>query len=376
MDDDHPARDDRSPVERYSMMLPTSREERLGFIVRAALAVAAVFVGLFIVWRVREAFLLVFLSIVVATVLLAAVGPIRRYTPLSHAWALTLVGVALLLLIAGVAWLLGSQISGQAAELSRQLQQAVQSLEESLGVSLPEIAQVARDAGAGASGGVGGLISATQELFGSLVSVGQAVLAAFASAIVVVIGGFFLAATPERYREGVVKLFPKPQHERIDGALRASGNALRLWLGAQLVSMAIVAVLVALGTWLIGLPAPLALGVLAGLLEFIPLLGPWLGAAPAVLLALPEGGLTVLWTVLLFLAIQQLESNLITPLVQQELVELPAALLLFSVVAMGLLFGPIGVLVAAPLTVVFYVLVKKLYVRETLGERTKVPGET
>jgi predicted PurR-regulated permease PerM len=219
------------------------------------------------------------------------------------------------------------------------------------------------------------VVSAFRDFLGSLFSLGKAVLTGLASLILVVIGGFFLAAAPDRYCAGLVKLFPPQHHENIDSALRLSGNALRLWLFGQLISMAIVGVLVGLGTWLLGLPAPLALGVFAGLMEFIPILGPWLGAVPAVLLAVSEGGWTVLWTIVLFLAIQQVESNLITPLVQQQLVEIPAALLLFAVVGLGLLFGAIGVLVAAPLAVVLYVLVKKLYVRETLGEPTRIPGE-
>jgi predicted PurR-regulated permease PerM len=105
------------------------------------------------------------------------------------------------------------------------------------------------------------------------------------------------------------------------------------------------------------------------------MIGPIAGAVPAVLLALGMGGGTVLWTILLFVAVQQVESNVIMPIVQKQIVELPPALLLFSVIAVGLLFGVVGVLIAAPLTVVLYVLVKQLYIRETLGEHTEVPGE-
>ena len=81
------------------------------------------------------------------------------------------------------------------------------------------------------------------------------------------------------------------------------------------------------------------------------------------------------WTALLFLVIQQVESNLIMPVVQRQMVDLPPALLLFSVVAVGLLFGITGVLIAAPLTIVIYVLVKMLWVRDALGQETHVPGE-
>jgi predicted PurR-regulated permease PerM len=108
----------------------------------------------------------------------------------------------------------------------------------------------------------------------------------------------------------------------------------------------------------------------------VPLIGPILGAAPALLLALTIGGDTFLWVALLFVAIQQVESNVITPIVTDRVVHIPPAVMLLAVVAFGSVLGLPGVVLAAPLTVVTYVLVTKLYVRETLGEDVEVPGET
>src|SRR3954469_8926721 len=121
----------------YAMMLPTSREERLGFIVRAALAVAAVFVGLFIIWNIYEALLLVLLAIVFATGLIAAAEPVQRWTNLSHRWALAVIAIVLAAAFAGIGWLMGSQIRGQVVTLIKQVPEAVDSIEQSLGISLP-----------------------------------------------------------------------------------------------------------------------------------------------------------------------------------------------------------------------------------------------
>lgn len=107
----------------------------------------------------------------------------------------------------------------------------------------------------------------------------------------------------------------------------------------------------------------------------MPTIGSIAGAVPALLLALTQGTEGFLWTLALVVAVQQLESNVIAPVVQRRMVQIPPALLLFSVVAFGMVFGTLGVVLAAPLTVVAYVAVKKLYVRETLGEPTEVPGE-
>jgi predicted PurR-regulated permease PerM len=136
-----------------------------------------------------------------------------------------------------------------------------------------------------------------------------------------------------------------------------------------------VGVLTTLGLWLLGIPSALALGLLAGVLEFVPFLGPILSAVPAVALALGEGMDTMLWVVGLYVAVQQIEGALITPLVQQHTVDLPPALTIFAIVAFGVLFGPLGILLATPLAVVVFVLVKKLWVREVLHENTELPGE-
>jgi predicted PurR-regulated permease PerM len=125
----------------------------------------------------------------------------------------------------------------------------------------------------------------------------------------------------------------------------------------------------------IGLPSPLALGLIAAVGEFVPFVGPILAALPALVIAGSQSTEMLLWTLAAFVAIQQVESNLIAPLVQRRTVELPPALSLLSVLAFGVVFGPLGLVLAVPLTVVLYVLVKKLYVRETLGEATPVPGE-
>jgi predicted PurR-regulated permease PerM len=355
--------DGRPATMHYAMMLPTSREGRLGFVVRAALAVAAVFVGLYIAWMVREALLLLILAIVFATLLVAAVELVRRWTPLSHRWALAVVGIVLLGVIAALVWQMGSQIAGQIATLSQQLSAAIEVIERNLGISVENVVRGGPDGQA-----VGGLL-------GSVFTLGVTLVGALGGLILAVIGGVFLAADPEKYLKGIIKLLPRQHHDHVEDALRAAGRALKLWLLAQLVSMTLVGVLVGIGAWIIGLPAPLGLGLFAGVVEFIPYLGPWLGAAPAIILAFAAGGDALLWTALLFLAIQQLESNLIAPLLQQEMAEIPAALLLFAVVAIGLLFGFVGLIVAAPLTVVTYVLVTKLYVRDTLGVPAKVPGE-
>jgi predicted PurR-regulated permease PerM len=139
--------------------------------------------------------------------------------------------------------------------------------------------------------------------------------------------------------------------------------------------MALVAVVSGLAYWWIGLPSPLGLAVIAGVTNFVPFVGPLFGAVPALVFAFTMDLETVLWTGGAVLAIQQVEGNLITPLIQQRAVSMPPALVLFAIMAFGIVFGLPGVFLAVPLTVAAVVLVKKLWVRQTLGEETSVPGE-
>jgi predicted PurR-regulated permease PerM len=196
-----------------------------------------------------------------------------------------------------------------------------------------------------------------------------------ANLLIVLFGGMFLATEPRFYRTGAIKLVPEDKRALLAQAMDESENALRLWLKGQLLAMLVIGVMTGMGLWLLGVPSWLVLGILAGFFEFIPFAGPILSAIPAVLIALVQSPELALWTALMYVFVQHSEAYLIQPLIQQYAVDVPAVVLLFSLLAFAVLFGAIGVLFAAPLTVVTYVLVKRLYVREALGTPTPIPGE-
>src|SRR5690606_25809875 len=147
-------------------------------------------------------------------------------------------------------------------------------------------------------------------------------------------------------------VFPERWRGSITSTVDDSAFALGRWLYAQLIAMVIVGVLTGIGMWLVGVPSPLALGLIAGLTEFIPILGPIVGAIPALLLASGQGVDGMLAALAVAVVVQQLEDNLSMPFVVGRVVELPAAVGLFATVAMGLLFGPLGLLLGYPLAIV------------------------
>lgn len=350
---------DAAPPRRRSEMRDVD-------LVRRTLIVLGIAALAYAVCLLSGVLLLAFGSVLVAVLLHALADVLTRRTPIPERWSLLAAGLLILLLLLGIAFLFGTTILGQLVGLAGQLPGALDGFTERFGIGpvssrLSELATW--------RGGPGG------GFVGRVASLGSTVLGALVDTILVLVAGSFIAVSPRVYRAGMVKLFPKGAHPSVEGALDASGRVLKLWLGATLISMTFVVVTAYLALWVIGVPSPVGLALLAGLANFIPFIGGIIGAAPAVLLALTVGLDAALYTALAFVAIQQVENNVVFPLVGSEVLSVPPALGLFAIVATGVLFGPLGLLFGFPLTVVALVLVKKLYVRETLGEETTVPGE-
>ncbi|SEM18957.1 Predicted PurR-regulated permease PerM [Pseudoxanthomonas sp. GM95] len=333
---------------------------------RVVIALALVAFGL-LLWQLSGLVLLIFGAVVVAALLRAIVGQVVRFTRLPEGVAL---GVTVLVLAAGFAlamWLFGSQLAAQVATLRQTLPAAWAHFQawlgnSPLGPTVHELTQRAQSSVSTVAARAGALaMSATGGI---------------ANMFLVLVGGIYLAAQPQLYRTGLLKLLPMRSRPAVDDALDASGYALRAWLGGQLVAMAVVGLLTGLGLWALGVPVALGLGIITALLDFVPIVGPILAAIPAILLAFTVSPEIALATLVLFVVLQQLEGHLLQPLIQQRAVDLPPALLLFSLFGIGALLGPPGVLLAAPLTVVLYVLVKRLYVVGALDTETPIPGRT
>ena len=152
-----------------------------------------------------------------------------------------------------------------------------------------------------------------------------------------------------------------------------TGHILQRWLLGQMVVMVTIGVLSGIGLWLLGIEAAFALGLMGGLLCFIPFVGAILAAVPATLVALTQSPTDAVLVILMYVGVHFVEGNFITPLVQAEATALPPVLAILSTIAFSLLFGPAGVLLAAPLTLLFLTAVQVLYVEEALGESADDP---
>jgi len=133
--------------------------------------------------------------------------------------------------------------------------------------------------------------------------------------------------------------------------------------------------LTAIGLWIIGIPLAFTLGLLAGILNFVPNFGPWFAAIPAVLIAFMKSPQHALYVAVLYIVLQSVDGYILTPLVDRRSVELPPVLTITAQVLLGLAFGFVGILLASPLTAVAMILVKMLYVEDLLGDHVMLKVE-
>jgi predicted PurR-regulated permease PerM len=265
--------------------------------------------------------------------------------------------LCIVLMFAGFGMAVAPAVTEQVSELSRRIPEALdafrQRVEEYPGGSevmdrlIPDSLNEAQSRSAA--------MSAVSSTFGALGTF----------AIIIAIG-VYGALDPGLYRRGLTLLLAPSIRDRGDHVLRASAGTLRNWLVAQLIAMSAVGSLTTLGLWLAGVPLAFALGLIAGLLAFIPNIGPIIAIAPALLLALPEGLTTVLVVLTIYIGVQTLESYVITPLVQQEKVSLQPALVISTQLLFGVLFGMLGLMLATPIAAVLMTIVRMIYVEDYL----------
>jgi predicted PurR-regulated permease PerM len=333
--------------------------------VRRVVVVIGLVALAFVAWKLREVLLMLFGAVVVASIVRAIADPISRWSRLPSGVAVALAALIIFAIIGSVVWLIGGMFAEQFDVLTKTLPQSIDKLQAWI-AELGLTTQLQNWRAAISSGS--GILSTVSSFASSAAN-------AVANILIVIFGGIFLAAEPKFYRTGAIKLIPQDKRATVTEAILESERALRLWLKGQLIAMIVIGFLTGAALWLLGVESWLVLGLLAGLLEFIPFAGPIIAAIPAVLIALAQSTDLALWVIGAYVLVQHAEAYLLQPLIQQYAVDLPAVILLFSLLTFGVLFGTIGVVLAAPLAVVSYVLVKRLYVIETLETDTPIPGE-
>ena len=329
----------------------------------ATIVVVAVAGVLALIWYAADLLLLVFAGVLVSIPLRRLSNRLARATNLGGGVALAIVTVGLVAVVAAVGLLAAERIGSQADAFVSQLRSAFDTLRtrvegnawlQDVVDRLPNFSELLLGSG-GALSRLGGIASST---LGGLIN-----------AAIVVIVGVYVASQPALYANGLKRLLPLASRERAGEVLATLDRSLGRWLVGRLVLMVINGGLTALALWALGVPLAFTLGVIAGVLNFIPNFGPFIAAVPAVLIALTVSPMLAVYTALGYLAVQMVDAYVLTPLIDRESVELPPVVTILAQLLLGILFGFVGLLVASPLTASVMILVKMLYVEDVLGDR-------
>lgn len=318
-------------------------------------------IALLLVWQTADIFLLTFAAVLLAVFLRILVGIVSRYTPLHGGYALATVVVLLCTLLGLAGWLIAPDLLQQITLIVDALPDAVRDLQRQLAETSAGRRLLDQVPAMGEAPFVADVLMRAASVFSSTLNL-------LAYLIFVLFVSLFLAIDPDRYRRGIIRLFPPARRPRVKEIVATVVSTLRAWILGRALSMLIVGCAVGLGLWLIGVPLALGLGFIAGLFEFVPYIGPVASAVPALLIAAAKTPEWAVYVALLYLAVQQIEGNVLTPLIQEVAVHMPPVLTLMAAFIMGALFGTLGLLVATPLAAVGLLLVRMIYLEDTLGE--------
>jgi predicted PurR-regulated permease PerM len=316
-------------------------------------------------WRLSDLSALIFGSILFAVGLRAAAKAVSRRTGASNTLALVIVALVGLAGFGLAIAFFGAVIAGQINDLVKEVPKGFQIVMER--VQANAFGRYALEQAKSFDvAGQTGWIARTFAL------IARSTVEGVAYAALIIFVSIYLAAEPERYRRLCLRLLPPERQPAVSRVFDATGKVLQRWLLGQLVVMIIIGVLSGIGLWLLGIESAIALGLVGGLLCFIPYVGAVLAAVPATLVALTQGPTYALSVLAMYAAVHFVEGNFITPFVQAETTSLPPVLSLLSVAVFGVLLGPSSVLIAAPLTLFLIVAVEVLYVEDALGQEPEV----
>jgi predicted PurR-regulated permease PerM len=303
------------------------------------------------------------LTILLSIILSAPVNYLAR-----RGWPRTWGVLTVVAALAGLLWLFGLALVPAVETQSRQFAEAFPTLlEEALALAnrLQSFFGLGTQIGLDPESLSG---VAREFLTGSTVStaagVGLTAATVVSLAVVVFISTIYLVIRPEPWVNGFVSLFPAGWRQRTREVLEAMYHTVQRWFLGQLAAMTFIGVFWAISLALIGVPFALLIGIFSGLISFIPYVGALISVVVPVLLALISDPFSAVYVILAFIIIQQIEGNLLQPIVMSRAVDLHPALVIFAILVMGTLFGLIGVFLAVPLVAALQVLVRELWVQK------------
>lgn len=361
----------QAPDSRIPAETPRDNNTRISsirFVLQLIVIGAVTALCLSLLWYAGHILLLAFGGVILAVFLTKLARLVQRYTPLPYGWSLLLTILFIIAIIGALCWGLSSTIGAQLNELTVQIPHALRRLVSHLREYTWGRRIVAEIDGASR-------MIASGDMFARAENVLSGTADALVEILMVFLIALYGAITPDLYVNGMLHLVPPAQRERAERALTATGVTLWWWMICRLVSVFWVGIATTVALWVWGLPLALALGIIAGLFRFVPYIGPWIGAVPAVLIAIVQGPWSIVFVVVLYIVVETIDDYIILPLLNYGTIWMPPALGIFAQVLFGALWGMIGVLFAIPVAVALMILIQVVYVEGTLGERFPLVGE-
>ncbi len=325
------------------------------------------FIIISLLYNIPHLLLLLFISILIAVFLDGTANYLHKKTKISRPWGIFIVIVLIIGLIGISGYLMGPPVYKQMSKLAESIPQSINSIESSLRES-----KVGRFILSGMPDFSGKDNGKTFELFTGAFS---SVLGGLVDALLVLVLGIYLGIKPSLYIDNLILLLPQKRRERAHEITWKLGHALRYWLLGRFIVMVSMTILTIGGLYAIGMPLPFALGLITGVLAFVPYLGAFAAFVPVILVALSESPTLAVYASIVYLVLHNIEGYVLTPIIQEHVVSIPPGFLIIMQIMMFILFGPLGVLIATPLGVVIVVLVQTTYIEDILEDRVKVLGE-
>ena len=341
----------KHPADPDAMSWDTVRRTFL-----TALLWAGAAFSVFLLWEIRYAFLIAFGAILVALLLIALADLLCKFVKVPRPVGLT-VATLLVVAIAGVTvWLFGAHLYSQFGDLLHNIKSGEDFVRHYFeGTGAPDVADKVAE-------------KSSSMLTAFATQAFQIGLGFLVAMVVVGITGIYLAAQPNIYRWGIAAVFHPLRRAKVLQVIDLVERTVKFWLLGQIILMMIVGLLTYLALLMLGIPNPVALSLIAGISEIVPYLGPFIGAIPALLVALTLGMSAAAWTAGAYLLVHLIEGYIAAPLVERKFITIPPALILLGLVVVEIIFGTGGIILAAPITVVAFVLVKMRYVDDPLEE--------
>ena len=289
--------------------------------------------------------LVIFGSILFAVALCGLAKLITTHAKIPHALAVLIATLVVVAAIGGPFMTYGSHLWAQFDEIAMDIPRAVNSIKTSLEAhpSVQFLEQIVGDID------FSKIAAPVAMHMTSVISVVSTIIA---YALLLLFGGVYLALSPDLYVNGPLRFTSASYKDRVLQFIERSGSSLRMWLSTQLLVVLINGAFAGLGLWAFGVDDAAALAMLAGLLSFIPYVGTIIAMMIGGLVTLPQGVVFALYALVVLGSTSIIEGYFVTPYIQSKTLSLPPVVLIFAIFAFTILFGTLGIILAAPLTVV------------------------